>query len=355
MRLFDFWLLFRFNSLILNENIVFMKKTVITILSLVFFISSCNEAAETTTTTESAKPLLASAPVFSGTNAYDLVAKQVAFGPRNPNSEGHIAMGNWLVDTLKLYADTVYVQTADLKAFNGDILKSKNVIASFNPESKKRMFVAAHWDTRPFADQDFEKTDEPILGANDGASGVAVLLELARILKETPVDQGIDLIFFDSEDYGQPANSDYPYMEDSYCLGSQYWSKNPHVLGYSAQFGVLLDMVGAKNAVFTQEGFSVQYANNYLQKVWNYAHAIGYSKYFSFNKTSPITDDHYFINKIARIPTIDILQHDKNTRSGFGSYWHTHQDDMEIIDPQTLKAVGQTVTQVIYQFNQGNF
>jgi len=332
-----------------------MKNTLnLMLLSLVILIS-CKEEIKKEEVKTVQKPLLASAPVFSGENAFNLVAKQVAFGPRNPNSVGHTAMGNWLIDTLKMYADTVYVQYADLKAFDGKILKSRNIIASFNPENKKRMFVSAHWDTRPFADQDSEKPEEPILGANDGASGVAVLIELARILKETPVKEGLDLIFFDAEDYGQPAESEFPYMEDSYCLGSQYWSNNPHVFGYSAQFGILLDMVGAKDAIFTQEGFSRQYASNYLQKVWNYASAIGYGKYFSFDKTSPITDDHYYVNTIAKIPTLDILHHDRNTRSGFGSYWHTHNDNLEAVDAATLKAVGQTVTQVIYQFDQGNF
>lgn len=331
-----------------------MKKIIVTILSFALVLISCKEETKDTTTKPSG-PLMVSAPIFSGENAFALVEKQVNFGPRVPNSEGHIAMGFWLEDTLKKYADTVYVQRADLKAFDGNILKSKNIIASFNPENAKRMFISAHWDTRPFADQDFERQNEPILGANDGASGVAVLIELARILKENKPTKGIDLIFFDSEDYGQPSNSSFPYMEDSYCLGSQYWSKNFHTPNYNAQFGILLDMVGAKDALFTQEGFSRQFADYYVQKVWNYAHAIGYGKYFSFNKTNPITDDHYYVNTIANIPTLDIIQYDKNTATGFGAYWHTHNDNIDIVDAETLKAVGQTVTQVIYQFDKGKF
>ena len=333
-----------------------MNRTFLLFLSFTLLIISCKEEIkEKDSTKKQTGSLLVNAPTFSGENAFNLVEKQVSFGPRVPNSEGHIAMGFWLVDTLKKYADTVYVQQADLKAFDGKILKSKNIIASFNPERAKRMFVSAHWDTRPFADQDSERREEPILGANDGASGVAVLIELARILKENKPTQGIDLIFFDSEDYGQPSSSEYPYMEDSYCLGSQYWAKNVHTPDYSAQFGILLDMVGAKNAQFTQEGFSRQYADFYVQKVWNYAHAIGYGKHFSFNKTNPITDDHFYVNTIANIPTIDILHHDKTTPTGFGKYWHTHNDNLDAVDKETLKAVGQTVTQVIYQFDQGKF
>lgn len=301
------------------------------------------------------KPLLSKAPIFSAENAYQLIAKQLDFGPRVPNSAGHKAMGTWLSDTLSILADTIYIQQADLKAFDGKILASKNIIASFNPSNKKRIIIAAHWDTRPFADQDDERKNEAILGANDGASGVAILLELANILKENPINVGVDLIFFDSEDYGQPAESEFPYMENSYCLGSQYWSKNLHTPGYSAEFGILLDMVGAKNAVFTQEGHSVLYANNYVQKVWQYAHLLGYNSYFSFEKTARITDDHYYVNTLANIPMLDIIQYDHSTPSGFGTYWHTHEDNIEAIDINTLKAVGQTVTQVIYQFNQGNF
>lgn len=331
-----------------------MKKTILLFLSLTILFINCKEDSKTTATTKP-KPTLAKAPIFSGENAFELVEKQLSFGPRNPNSEGHKKQAEWMVSELKKLADTVYIQKADLKAFDGTILKSTNIIASFNPDYKKRMFVSAHWDTRPFADQDVENENQPILGANDGASGVAVLMEMARLLKENKTTKGIDLIFFDAEDYGQPSISDYPPMEDSYCLGSQYWSKNPHTPNYNAQFGILLDMVGAKNAVFTQEGYSRQFANNYLQKVWNYANILGYGNFFSKQKTGPITDDHYYVNTIANIPTIDIIQYDKTTATGFGRYWHTHNDNIDTVDPVTLKAVGQTVTQVIYQFNQGNF
>lgn len=330
-------------------------KNLFVLLTLVLLFSHCKEEIKKPIKNTKPKPTLAKAPIFSGENAFKLVEKQLNFGPRNPNSEGHKNMAKWLIEELTKLADTVYVQKADLKAFDGKILKSTNIIASFNPNYKKRMFISAHWDTRPFADQAFEDRNKPILGANDGASGVAILMELAKILNKNKTTKGFDLIFFDSEDYGQPNDSKFPYMEDSYCLGSQYWANNLHTKNYSAQFGILLDMVGAKNAVFSQEGYSVQYANNYLQKVWSYANMIGYGNYFSTQKTNPITDDHFYVNTIANIPTIDVLHYDKNTPSGFGQYWHTHNDNIDAVDKNTLKAVGQTMTQIIYQFNQGNF
>lgn len=340
----------------LNHKIITMKKKLL-LLSCIFLLQiACKESTKPKPSTQkNESTALAKAPVFSAENTYRLIEKQLAFGARVPNSVAHQQMAIWLADTLKQYADTIYIQKADLKAFDGTILKSTNIIASFNPENKKRMLVAAHWDTRPFADQDTENQNQAIAGANDGASGVAVLIELARLLSIQKVSKGIDLIFFDSEDYGQPTDSEYPYMPHSYCLGSQYWAKNLHTPNYDAQFGILLDMVGAKDAEFTQEGHSVQFANHYVQKVWNYGKILGYGKYFKFNKTNPITDDHYYVNTIANIPTLDIIQHDRTTSSGFGAYWHTHQDDIEIIDTNTLKAVGQTVTQVIYQFNEGKF
>jgi glutaminyl-peptide cyclotransferase len=323
-------------------------------LLTVFLLFSCKtdtpkEAPSTPTYT------IVNAPDFNADSAYYYIEKQVSFGPRVPNTPEHQAAALWLAEKLGEFADTVYLQKADLKAFDGTILKATNIIGSFNDQAQKRVLLAAHWDTRPFADQDSERTNEPILGANDGASGVGVLIELARILSENPVNIGVDIILFDAEDYGQPSFSSLPYVPDSYCLGSQYWAANPHKKNYTADFGILLDMVGAENAVFTMEGTSVYYAKNILYKVWSIGKVLGFSDYFSFQETPPITDDHLYINKIAGIPTIDIIQYDRATRTGFGEYWHTHDDDMSIISKNTLKAVGQTVTQVVYQFDSGNF
>lgn len=290
------------------------------------------------------------APIFNQDSAYNFIASQVAFGPRVPNTKGHIACGNYLIEILKSYCDTVIVQEAQLTAFDGNVLNSKNIIASFKPKRAKRIMLCAHWDTRPFADQDTEDTNKAIDGANDGASGVGVLLEIARQFSLKKPNIGVDIILFDAEDYGQPAVSDYPRMEHSYCLGSQYWATHLHKSNYFAKYGILLDMVGGKNAVFTQELASLTFAPKVLNKVWNTAAELGYGNFFQFKKTNLIIDDHLYINNLAegRVPTIDIIEYNEVTESHFYEHWHTHKDKLENIDKNTLKAVGQTVLQVVY-------
>lgn len=326
-----------------------MKKLLL--FSWIVLIISCKTDPKTVVVPPVKTIELLETTSFSEDSAYAYIEKQVLFGPRVPNSPEHEACKNWLISKLGSYADTVIAQKADLKAYNGKILKSTNIIASFNPEATDRILLCAHWDTRPFADQDQEGIQEPILGANDGASGVGVLIEIARQLKISPMEIGVDLVLFDAEDYGQPAFSEEDYMPNSYCLGSQYWSANPHVPNYKANYGILLDMVGGPNAVFTMEGTSVYYANNIVHKVWEIAHALNYGSYFSYIQTPAITDDHLYINQIAKIPTIDIIQYDKTTESGFAWYWHTHKDNLDAIDKKTLKAVGQTLIQCLAQEN----
>ena len=191
--------------------------------------------------------------------------------------------------------------------------------------------------------------DKPIDGANDGGSGVGILLEIARQLKNKAPEIGVDIVLFDVEDQGQPDNGSR-YIPDTYCLGSQYWAKNPHIKGYDAQAGILLDMVGAKDAVFTLEGTSINYASDFMRQVWDMAIKLKHSNHFKFQKTKQLTDDHLYINKLAGIPTIDIIQYDYATPSGFGAYWHTHDDTMEVISKETLQAVGETVLAIVYNF-----
>ena len=288
-------------------------------------------------------------PVFSSDTAYYHIQKQVDFGFRIPNTDAHKACADYLANTLRAYGATVVEQRAQLRAFDGTMLDAVNIIGSYNLEAKARVLLFAHWDTRPWSDHDPVEANRktPVTGANDGASGVGVLLEVARQLQLKAPTVGVDIIFFDAEDYGAPetftGNS-----EDSWCLGSQYWARNPHKNGYKADYGILLDMVGAPGATFYKEQISMHYAAHIVKKVWDKAQTLGFSQYFINEELGAITDDHLYINRIAGIPSIDIIQYDKYSSKGFGHYWHTINDTMENIDKSTLHAVGTTVMHVVY-------
>ena len=293
-------------------------------------------------------------PVFNGDSAYHFVGRQVLFGPRVPNTKSHDECRNYLVSTLKSYGAVVIEQKFEETAFNGQILSLSNIIASISPGITKRILLAAHWDTRPFADKDSQDKNKPIDGANDGASGVGVLLEIARVMsKNPPAGIGVDIILFDGEDYGEPDDFEENMFGNTgrinWCLGSQYWSNNKHSRNYMAYYGILLDMVGAKSATFYQEGVSMQYAPKVVKKVWDAGSNIGFSQFFVPQTAPGITDDHVFVNRDAKIPMINIVEYKPDSKGAyFAEYHHTHNDNMEIIDPVTLKAVGQTLLQVLY-------
>ena len=280
---------------------------------------------------------------FNSDSAYQYIAKQVSFGPRVPNTAAHRNCAVWMEAMLNKWADTVYVQSFDAKNYKGEIWKAKNLIGAFNPENSHRILLCAHWDTRPQADQDAMDKTTPSDGANDGGSGVGVLLEIARQLHANKPELGIDIIFFDVEDGGSNSED----VKDTWCLGSQYWAKHPHVPYYKAKNGILLDMVGAKDATFAREGMSVRFDNNFLSTIWQTAASLEFGNYFINYTKGPITDDHYYVSIFANIPTIDIIDYNSKTESGFGDYWHTHKDNMSIIDRQTLNAVGKTVLQTV--------
>jgi len=318
------------------------------------FLSCCGQKTATdrlvTMDTEAGSYL--SSPVFNQDSAYFFMERQVQFGPRVPNTEAHKACALYLTSELERFGAQVYVQEAVLTAYNGDQLQASNIIGVFNPEQTKRVLLFAHWDSRPYSDQDPDVNNhyKPIDGADDGASGVGVLLEVARQIGIHGIGIGIDIIFFDAEDYGEPvfANSN---KQDTYCLGTQFWAKNPHVPNYKAEYGILLDMVGSKNATFYKEYHSIQYAAPIVERVWNTARNIGYGKYFINTSGGGVTDDHIYVNSGRGIPSINIVNYDPNSSQGFGRYWHTQQDTMDNIDRETLKAVGQTVLEVIYKTN----
>jgi len=280
------------------------------------------------------------APIFNPDSAYLYVKKQVDFGPRVPNTAAHKACAAYLANELRRFGAEVTEQHAVLKAYDGTILNSVNIIGTFNSEKTTRILLAAHWDSRPFADNDHDVNNhkKPVLGANDGASGVGVLLEMARLINENLPEVGVDIIFFDAEDYGQPE------IPNSWCLGSQYWAKNPHKPNYHARYGILLDMVGASGASFKKDKISMIYAPHVVTKVWTKAQSLGYASLFRNEEGGYITDDHLYINELAGIPCIDIIDFD----DGFFEYWHTVNDDMKNIDKNTLKAVGQTILEIIY-------
>ncbi len=278
---------------------------------------------------------------FSEDSAYQYVIKQVLFGPRIPGTEGHSECANWILSKLSRWADTAFIQEGEVIRFDGKKLPIKNIIASFG-DGSDRWLLVAHWDTRPWADQDTVRIDQPIAGADDGASGVAVILELARQWSKNPPPVPVDILLVDAEDQGPPVWEQIESNPEYWALGTQYWVKNPHRPPKSFVGGILLDMVGAHNPSFLMEGISLQYARNIVRGVWHTASKLGYSHLFIFLEGPPVTDDHYFLN-LAGIPTIDIINLNPSTPHGFAPHWHTHKDSIPIISKYTLKAVGTTV------------
>ena len=311
--------------------------------SLVLLLSCCTSKKRPATVDE---PHV-SVPAFNADSAYAYVAAQVAFGPRVTGSAAHQRCGDWLETTLRGFGAEVSVQTAEVRAYNGDLLPMRNIIGSYNTGTNKRVVLCSHWDSRPWADNDPDpkKHRTPIVGANDGASGVGVLLEIARQMSMQQPAVGVDIIFFDAEDYGVHAD-DRDETDNSWCLGSQYWARHPHKQDYLARWGILLDMVGAPDARFCQERYSRRYAGSLVDKVWMTAHTLGYGAWFPLSAGSYVTDDHLPLNEKARIPAIDIIPYDEE--NGFGVHWHTVNDNMNWIDTATLRAVGQTVMHVVY-------
>ncbi len=277
--------------------------------------------------------------LFDADSAYEYIAAQVAFGTRIPNTPTHKACGDWLKQKLASFGFDVISQEATVVDQEGKNLPITNIIGQWNPQAERRILLLAHWDTRPIADHDPDpsKTGMPILGADDAASGVGVLLEVARQLAKQQSSLGVDILLVDAEDSGTSEN------EESWCLGSTYWSKNPHKAGYRAEFGILLDMVGAQDAKFRWELFSKLHAPSIVSTFWDKAASLGYGSYFIQADGAGLTDDHRPIIDNLAIPTIDIVNYDPARPKGFGTHWHTHADTMEIIDRATLRAVGETL------------
>ena len=290
---------------------------------------------------------------FCEDSAYLYCAKQCEFGPRTMNSQAHDDCAKWIADKFRSFGMEVVEQNADLKGYDGTVLKSTNIIAQHNPDAPYRVLICAHWDARPWADNDPDEANhkKAIDAANDGASGVGVMLELARIIQQDSIGFGIDFICFDAEDWGLPQwEENYEGNSDeTWALGAQYWSLHPHREAYKANFGVLLDMVGGNGAQFCFELFSKQAAELTQQLIWKAASTAGYSSFFPMKDGGYITDDHIPVIKNLQIPCVDIIPYYENCeQSSFGPTWHTVNDNMENISKETLKAVGQTLVQVLY-------
>ena len=318
---------------------------------LILMVCCGRTSTQSATTPSKEENYVVNVPAFNADSAYEYIARQVAFGPRVPKSEAHHKCGDYLVEKLRQYGALIIEQCDIVNTFDNTTIPMRNIIGSFQPENRKRILLCAHWDCRPWSDNDPDPNNHhiPVDGANDGASGVGVLLEIARQIQQQQPTLGVDIIFFDVEDYGVPQFVQGVNSDGSWCLGSQYWARTPHIQGYNARFGILLDMVGGKDATFYKEGVSYEYASAIVDKVWNKAHIAGYAKYFPKQHGGYVTDDHLPINQLARIPCIDIIPMMVDSKlSSFGDTWHTINDNMQHIDRNTLKAVGQTVLEVIY-------
>ena len=318
---------------------------------LVVLLASCGDGSKKASTTSTAIDYNAvSIPQFNADSAYRYVADQLAYGCRTPNSEAQKKCAHYLVGQLQKWCDTVIVQEFPAQLWDGTTVRGKNIIASIEAPAgtpNRRIILGAHWDSRLWADHDPDQSNhrKPILGANDGASGVGLLLELARVVSAKRPNTSIDIILFDVEDQGVPEWAD-TYQDDSWCIGSQYWAAHPHTPHYTALYGVLLDMVGTQQPRYTKENVSRHFAGSILNKYWDVAAALGYGNIFVNQDTPDILDDHYYVNRLAGIPMIDIVQNSPDC--SFFPYWHTLGDNLDHVDKNTLAITAKVILKTIY-------
>jgi Zn-dependent M28 family amino/carboxypeptidase len=309
---------------------------------LLLFVFSCKDDRQKVEN----KPTPVSIPRVDADSAFSFIEKQLSFGVRVPGTQGHAMTKEWIVSKMKSYGATVEIQEFKASFLDKKDIPSYNIIAKINPNQEKRIMFFAHWDTRLIAEKDANENmkNKPIPGAVDGASGVAGLIEIARLIHNSPINLGIDFVFFDAEDQGDD--------DGNWCIGSQHWAK-AYKSDIKPEFGILLDLIGAKNATYGMEGYSMQAAPDLVKKIWALAGGMGKSNLFQNYDGGGIMDDHYYVNTIARIPTIDIIE---TTQTGrFGDYHHTHDDNIEAIDKTNLASVIQVVTAVAYKVSDGTF
>lgn len=323
---------------------MYLKKTLAICLIGGLMLASCHQKKDQN---QDIKPVV-TLPAFDVDSAYAYVKAQTDFGPRTLGSAAHDACRDYLLAKLGEFCDTAFCQPFTARTYDGKNWAAQNIIGSFAPERTERVVLSSHWDSRPFADHDPlpANRDKAIDGANDGASGVGVLLEVARQLRQLNPTIGVDIVLFDAEDYGPKEGENAP-AGDWWGLGSQYWAQHLHKADYNARYGILLDMVGTANAQFMQESFSVRDAQPVVAKVWSTAYELGHGDYFISAPGGIITDDHYYVNKYAPFRMIDIIHYDATSGTGFDPVWHTLNDKVEHIDKNTLGVVGTTLLQVL--------
>ena len=333
---------------------------IIYILMLLGMVSltSCKH---TKTASDSAVSLQQSCgPVFNADSAFMYCSRQCDFGPRAMNTKAHDDCRDWIAGEFRRHGMEVTLQQASLKGYDGTMLSSSNIIARFTPRGASadmpRLLLCAHYDTRPWADNDADDENhrKPVMGANDGASGVGVMLEVARLLSlADSARMAVDFVCFDAEDYGTPQWFEGDsQVSDPWALGAQHWASEYASGRYPVKItcGILLDMVGGEGAKFYQEGMSMELAGDLTSRIWQAAEAAGVGVFFPKSMGGYVTDDHVPVNNIAGIPCTDIIPYYKDCpQSSFGPTWHTVDDTMDHISRETLRAAGQAVIQFIYQ------
>ena len=322
------------------------------LLFLLTFFVSCGGRTRQGTAPDTIA--LQPAPAFVADSAMAYVEAQCAFGPRVPGSQAHEACADWLVGKFQSFGAEVSEVRTTLNGYDGQPMTCRNIQARLFPDAIDRILITAHWDSRAWADNDPDdaRHHTPVPAANDGASGVAVMLEMARTIAATGLSYGIDFVCFDLEDQGTPEWAEDTGEESFWCLGSRYWAQQAAAIGYRPRYGVNLDMVGGRGARFAQEGFSRQYAKPVVDMVWHLGIQLGFGEYFVLKDAGYVTDDHLPVNRIAYIPCIDIIPSVEGASSSFGPTWHTLSDTPENIDPAVMQAVGQTLLQLIYNDNK---
>lgn len=323
------------------------KSRIILVAACLILLAGCKHKQPQVVSAPGVDYTQVAVPDFCADSAYRYTAEQLAFGYRMPGTKAWQQCADYLAAQMGRWCDTVMVQSFRTTLWDGTAVPGRNIIASLRPELSKRVLLAAHWDSRSWADHDADpaRQHSPVPGANDGASGVAALMEMARVMSQMPPSVGVDFIFFDVEDQGVAEWSEV-YDEQSWCKGSQYWAENRHVPYYTAVYGVLFDMIGTPEPRFTKEYISRQYAPGLTDKLWNCAAALGYGNIFVNQATDPILDDHLYVNQKAGIPMVDIVQNTPTT--SFFAHWHTTTDDMQSVNAEALRIVATVTMKTLY-------